>query len=82
MLATAPSTQMGLHRPRRGRCRDGTPCAVRLGQQGLCAGPLITNAAKRGLPLLTAAYKPATPQRPAVCTFRLSGPLKHHGSIP
>ena len=82
MLATAPSTQMGLHRPRRGRCRDGTPCAVRLGQQGLCAGPLSTNAAKRGLPLLTAAYKPATPQRPAVCTFRLSGPLKHHGSIP
>ena len=82
MLATASSTQMGWHRPRRGRCRDGTPCAVRLGQQGLCAGPLSANAAKRGLPLLTAAYKPATPQRPPLCTFRSPGPLKHHGPIP
>lgn len=82
MLATAPSTQMGWQRSRRGRCRDGTRCAVRLGQQGLCARPLGTNADKRGLPLLTAAYKPATPQRPPLCTFRSSGPLKHHGSIP
>ena len=81
MLATAPSTQMGLHRPRRGRCRDGTPCAVRLGQQGLCAGPLSTNTDKRGLPLLTAAYKPATPHCPVLCTFRSSGPLEHHGPI-
>ena len=82
MLATAPSTQMGWQRSRRSRCRDVARCAARLGQQGLCAGPLGTNAAKRGLPLLTAAYKPATPQRPALCTFRSSGPLKHHGSIP
>ena len=82
MLATAHSTQMGWHGPRRGHCRDGTRCAVRLGQQGLCAGPLSTNAAKRGLPLLTAAYKPATPQRPPLCTFGSSGPLKHLGSIP
>ena len=82
MLATAPRTHMGWHRPRRGHCRDGTRCAVRLVQQGLCAGPLSTNAAKRGLPLLTAAYNPATPQRPPLCTFGSSGPLKHHGSIP
>ena len=82
MLATAHSTQMGWHRSCRSRCRDGARCAAKLGQQRLCARPLGTNAAKRGLPLLTAAYKPATPQRPAVCTFRLSGPLKHHGSIP
>ena len=82
MLATAPSTQMGWHRPRRGHCRDGARCAIRLGQQGHCAKTLGTNAAKRGLPLLTAAYKPATPQRPPLCTFRSSGPLKHHGFIP
>ena len=82
MLATAPTTQMVWHGPRRSHCRDGARCAVRQGQQGLCARPLGTNAAKRGLPLLTAAYKPATPQRPALCTFRSSGPLEHHGSIP
>ena len=41
-----------------------------------------TVAAKRGLPLLTAAYKPATPQRPPLCTFAPSRPLKHHGPIP
>ena len=82
MLATAPSTQMGWQRSRRSRCRDVARCAARLGQQGLCAKTLGTNAAKRGLPLLTAAYKPATPQRPPLCTFRSSGPLKHHGSIP
>ena len=82
MLATAPITQMGWHRPRRGCCSDGARCAIRLGLQGLCARILGANAAKRGLPLLTAAYKPATPQRPPLCTFRSSGPLKHHGSIP
>ena len=82
MLATAPSTQMGWHRPRRGHRRDGTRCAIRLGPQGFCSRRSGTNAVKRGLPLLTAAYKPATPQRPALCTFRSSGPLKHHGSIP
>ena len=82
MLATAPSAPLLRHRPCRGGCQDGACCAAKQGPQGLCSRPLGTNAAKRGLPLLTAAYKPATPQRPALCTFRSSGPLKHHGSIP
>lgn len=82
MLATARSTPMLWHRPRRGGRHDGARCAVRQGERGYSCRPALTHAVKRRLPLLTAAYKPATPQRPALCTFRSSGPLKHHGSIP
>ena len=82
MFATGPSAPLLRHRPCRGGCPDGACCAARQGAHGLCTRPSSTNAAKRGLPLLTAAYKPATPQRPPLCTFRSSGPLKHHGPIP
>lgn len=75
MLATA-------HSKRAAGCLGGTRCAAGLRGQGPHARADAARAGKVGLPLLTAAYKPATPQRPPLCTFAPSKPLKHHGSIP
>jgi len=82
MLATAHNKPGPARRPDRpGRC-DGAHCAAGLCGQGPYAGPGVASAGQGGLPLLTAAYKPATPQRPPLCTFAPSRPLKHHGAIP
>ncbi|EFX59979.1 hypothetical protein DAPPUDRAFT_280031 [Daphnia pulex] len=82
MLATARTMPIPLLCPaQRGR-HDGAHCAARMLPQRQRGWVVVANAAKRGLPLLTAAYKPATSQRPPLCTFGPSGPLKHHGSIP
>ena len=82
MLATVHRTPMWWRRPRRGCRHDRARCAVRQGVHGQGGRTAGANAVKRGLPLLTAAYKPATPQRLPLCTFGPSGPLKHHGFIP
>jgi len=82
MLATACSKRAPARRPGPAGRHGRAHCAAGLRGQRPHPWPEAASASQRGLPLLTATYKPATPQRLPLCTFAPSRPLEHYGPIP
>lgn len=82
MLATAHCKRVLPRRHGSAGRHSHAHCAAVLRGWGLHPWAEAKSAGQSGLPLLTATYKPGTPQHPPLCTFAPPRPLKHDGPIP